>query len=111
MNNKQEVIHHILTLPERFKSLGNQTFNNLLKDSGCLEISSQIQESDILDAITKHPEIIKSWFSWSEDKRVSSGWFLKENKGKYFVSFFCNVPIFSTKTPFQIKLRRNPTKN
>lgn len=32
MTNKQEVIHRILTLPEKFKSLGNQTFNNFEAD-------------------------------------------------------------------------------
>jgi hypothetical protein len=48
MNSKQEVIYRILTLPERFKSLGNQTFNNLLKDTGYIEISNQIQKNDIL---------------------------------------------------------------
>jgi hypothetical protein len=91
MNNKKEVTHRILTLPERFKSLGNQTFNNLLKDAGYIEISNQLQEADILEAIKERPEIVKSWFSWSEDKRVSSGWFLKESKGKYVVSFFPKV--------------------
>lgn len=91
MNNKKEIIHRILALPESFRSIGNQSFNNLLKDTGYIEISAQIQEADILAAIKEHPEIIKGWFSWSEDKRVSSGWFLKENKGKYNVSFFPNI--------------------
>jgi hypothetical protein len=91
MNNKQEVIRRILTLPERFKSPRNQTFNNLLKDTGYIEISNQIQENDILEAIKNYPETVTSWLLWSEDKRVKSGWFLNENKGKYIVSFFPKI--------------------
>lgn len=84
----QEVINRILSLPDKFQKLGNQTFDNLLKDSGYAEISGQIREDDILEAIKQHPEVVKSWFDWSENKRSSSGWFIKEDKEKYVVSFF-----------------------
>ena len=91
MKNQQDIIQLILTLPERFMSQRDKSFNQLLKETGYFQNYDQIHEEDILDAINQYPEIIKNWFIWSENKRTRSGWFIKESKGKYIVSFFSNL--------------------
>ncbi len=90
MNKKQEIIYKILSLPETFKkSDNNKSFKELLNDTGYFEIADQIQEKELFNAVRENPKFITDWINWSDDKRTTSGWFIKESeKGKYTVSFF-----------------------
>tara|TARA_Y100000389_G_C17073478_1_gene323144 strand:+ start:80 stop:436 length:357 start_codon:yes stop_codon:yes gene_type:complete len=100
MTNKQNIIHLILGLPREFNNQKDKSFKQLLEETGYFEVRNQIQKKDILEIIKKCPEFIKDWFTWSENKRVTSGWFLKEEKEKYVVSFFPNS---KTKKTFRTK--------
>jgi len=100
MINKQNTIHLILDLPRKFNNQKDKSFKQLLQETGYFEIQNQIQEQDIIVVIKKYPEFAKDWFTWSENKRVVSGWFLKEEKGNYVASFF---PDSKTKKAFRTK--------
>jgi hypothetical protein len=51
----------------------------LVIESGYIEAHNQITKEIILDALIKQPHRISEWLQWSEDQRVSEGWFLRED--------------------------------
>ena len=86
---KHRTIQDIISLPKRFYSEEHVSFYSLLKLSGYFELYEQIGEADIFAALTQHLEYADQWLSWSENKRSSSGWYLKEiENGKYVVGYF-----------------------
>ena len=85
---KHHIIRDIIFLPKRF-SEGNSSIYSLLKESGYFGLHNQIGEADIFEELTEHLECIDQWLSLSENKRSSSGWYLKQNdSGKYVVGYF-----------------------
>ena len=62
---------------------------SLLKDSGYFNTYNDIQELDLLSALSEHPEVINDWLLLSENKRTDSGYYFKQVKsGNYVVGFF-----------------------
>ncbi len=58
----------------------------LLVESGYCEIPDQVAEAAIASALTENPNIVDDWLAYSEDKRVTSGWFFKiERPGQFVV--------------------------
>lgn len=87
--NINNIINKIIKLPETFYLNGNVSIYNLLRDSGYFEMYDQIDENNILEELTKHPEYVKIWLEWSDNKRTDSGWFFqKSDHGKYTVDYF-----------------------
>lgn len=87
--NTNDMISNIVSLPEKFESIGDISIYSLLKEMGYFEIYDQINEADILDRLIKNPEYINQWLNWSEDKRSSSGWYFKKNENdNYIVGYF-----------------------
>ncbi len=83
------IIEKIIHLPRLFKSLGNRSMYLLLRDTGYFEITDQIYEENISQALKQYPECINEWKILSDDKRASSGWYFKElDHGKYIVGYF-----------------------
>ena len=87
MKNK-EVIKEIIFLAKSANNGENSSFYSLLKDKGYFESHNQISESDISNALVEYPESIDNWLAFSENKRVSSGWFFKKSAEKYTVGYF-----------------------
>lgn len=87
--NTKDTVNKILSIPREFNNLRNTSIYSLLKESGYFETYNQVKEVDIAEALKKQPECITDWLMWSEDKRSSSGWYLKQNEfGKYTVGYF-----------------------
>jgi sulfite reductase beta subunit-like hemoprotein len=83
------IINKVISLATEFYNKSNVSIYTLLKETGYFEMYNQINEADILNELTIHPEFIDKWFSWSENKRSSSGWYLKQNENsKYAVGYF-----------------------
>jgi hypothetical protein len=83
------ITKNILSLPEKFYALRNVSIYDLLKETGYFELYSQINEATFLDELNKNPEQINYWLNWSNDKRTTSGWYIKEDEnGKYVVGYF-----------------------
>lgn len=83
---KNEIINNIIEIPKNFYNRGDISIYSLLEETGYFEIYNQINESNILEELIKHPEYIEYWLRWSENKRTDSGWYLIRNdKKKYIV--------------------------
>lgn len=89
--NINDIIKEIAELPLKFYNVGNKSIFSLLKDSGYFEVYEKIDEQDIYRVIVQHPEFIKEWLLWSENKRTDTGWYFRQdNEGKYIVGYFSN---------------------
>ena len=86
---KDQIIKSILRLPEIFYTEQNKSIYSLLKKTGYFESFTEVNEKDIFDLLIQHPEYIKLWLNWSEDKRSSSGWYFKGSEDrKYIVGYY-----------------------
>jgi hypothetical protein len=61
-----------------FNQRGDISMVGLLKESGYADNPSKITQEDLTEQFRKHPELIETWVIQSDDKRTSSGWFIKE---------------------------------
>src|SRR4030095_6744733 len=86
--NVNETILKLVHLPRRFIDLGNVSFYALLEETSYFTVHDKVSEADIREALLRHPECVDEWILYSEDKRSSEGWYLKQNdKGGYVVGF------------------------
>jgi len=83
------IINKVISLCAEFYNKRNVSIYTLLKETGYFDMYNQINETDILYELIIHPEFINNWFSWSENKRSQSGWYIKRNENStYAVGFF-----------------------
>src|SRR5580700_2880692 len=89
MNTKEKIVESIIRLPRSFYTQGDKSIRVLLQETGYFEQYNSINESDIAQSLLSNPDFIYDWLSWSEDKRVTSGWyFLKVKNDEYKVGYF-----------------------
>ncbi len=87
--NINQAIEKVVNLPSQFYNLENISIYSLLEETGYFEIPDKINEENILVELVNHPECIEQWLDWSENKRVTSGWYFRKSKnGKYIVGYF-----------------------
>lgn len=87
--NTSNLINKIIELPKIFYEKGNVPMYSLLKETGYFEAYNKINEKDVLEYLSNNLEHSRYWLRWSENKRVSSGWYFKEeDDGKYTVGYF-----------------------
>jgi hypothetical protein len=75
--DKSDIAAQIVTLPRRLYRLGNVSIFSLLEATGYFKLHDQISESDIRTALLDCPECVQEWMLYSEDKRTSSGWYVR----------------------------------
>jgi hypothetical protein len=85
--NAIEIVNKILDMPSKFYSEGNISIYTLLKNTGYFEMHNQIDELIIFSCLEAQKEKIDQWFDWSENKRVNTGWYLKEESEKFIVGY------------------------
>jgi hypothetical protein len=86
--NKSDLLEQIATLPRRFQTLDNVSMFSLVEAIGYFGFHDQISDADIRAALARCPESIREWMQYSEDKRMSSGWYLTLNdEGCYEVGY------------------------
>lgn len=86
--NFVKVIQDIVRLPETFYKENDTSIYSLLQETKYFEISDLISEKDILNEIKNKPQYVDSWLEWSQNKRVSLGWYFTENNNnKYIVGY------------------------
>ena len=84
----EDILVDLIRLPRMFNA-GDVSMYELLRQTGYFELHDQISEAAIRQTLDWHPECVDDWISYSEDKRTSSGWFIKqENSAKYRVAYF-----------------------
>ena len=92
-----KVVNKIITIPNDYHEL-NKSKYQLVVDSGYMDIYEQITNKVIACALMQQPHITKEWVQWSEDQRVSEGWFLREDDNIW------NIGEFSTKDGYKVSL-------
>jgi len=93
---KLDIIEEIIFLPLRSYER-NVSIYSLLKESDYFELHNQINESDIFKALTQHVECVDQWLHLSENKRSSSGWYIKQtNSENYIVGYYPSHEINKT---------------
>ena len=92
-----KVVHKIITIPNDYHEL-NKSKYQLVVDSGYMDIYEQITNKVIAYALMQQPHRTKDWVQWSEDQRVSEGWFLREDDNVW------NIGEFSTKDGYKESL-------
>lgn len=85
--NEQDIVERICRLPIDFQQ-GNKSQNQLVQESGILDLPTQMARQSIQAYLRDHPDLVAVWLDWSADKRCSPSWcFLKEG-ALYSVSYF-----------------------
>jgi hypothetical protein len=78
----------IIYLPKRFNELGNASIDFLLRETGYFNIHNQISESLLQEKLHHHPDCVKDWLHFSEDKRSGAGWYFRQDGAIYEVGYF-----------------------
>ena len=88
MVSKSEVIANSCNLAYDYFEK-NMSPMNLLLESGYSEHCESISIEDIQGYISLHPDVAKYWFSYSENKRTSSGWYISADskQGQFRVGY------------------------
>ena len=89
---QNDMLAQIVTLPQKFHSLGNVSIFALLEATGYFELHNQVSEEDIRAALLRCPECVEEWMQYAEDKRNSSGWYVTLNdEGCYETGFVADA--------------------
>jgi hypothetical protein len=77
-------MEQICDMPVAFRR-GSKSPIQLLEESGYFEMPNELTIEALAAFIGGHPSVIQVWLRWSEDKRVSSGWYFVRKAGGYIV--------------------------
>ena len=84
-----DVATKLIYIPQDLKKIGNISFYDLLKRTGYFELHKRVNENIICRALEVNIECISEWITYSEDKRCSSGWYIKkESNDNYLVGYY-----------------------
>jgi hypothetical protein len=67
----------LVRLPRRF-NVSSMSMYELLRQTGYFQLCDEVSEADIRETLVQHPECVDEWISYSQDKRTSSGWYIKQ---------------------------------
>lgn len=80
-----DTLTQIIEMPQRFNDVGTVSINELLSLTGYCQSYENISEADIANALSQKTSVVNSWLTYSEDKRVPSGWYIKRNHNGTFI--------------------------
>jgi hypothetical protein len=72
-----EVIKNVLGIAQRHATEDDSSVLSLVAESGYFQAFNDVSEQDLYEEILAHPNLIKEWIGFSEDKRTT-GWYLRE---------------------------------
>jgi hypothetical protein len=81
------VIERLCNLPANFHG-GDKSPRQLVAESGLVGCEAVLSVDGVSRYLSGHPKLIEQWLRWSEDKRVSSGWYFMRKADKYVVGYF-----------------------
>lgn len=84
------MIEKLCQIPKKFKT-ENKSIYDLLQEIGYFENSDFVSKDLLEEYLKNNPETIKEWFFYSEDKRTSQGWYIKEKNKTIAVGYFDNI--------------------
>ncbi len=77
---KDDILVDLVHLPRRFNA-SKMSMYELLRQTHYFELYDEVSEAGIRETLARHPECVDEWISYSEDKRTSSGWYIKQENG------------------------------
>ena len=85
----EQIVEKVVKLPFDFHRM-NKSIYTLLEESGYFENYNQVDESNILIAIKKQPDLVNDWLQYSDDQRSSPCWYFKQSDDKkyFFVGHY-----------------------
>jgi hypothetical protein len=79
MSELRDTVEAICSLPDAFSGYtrpsARKSARALAMESGFPEVWDRISAADLIAYLNAHPESIRHWQCWSEDKRVTEGWY------------------------------------
>jgi hypothetical protein len=75
---KQTPVEAICRLPASFYA-GKKSFAQLVRESGITDPSSGATAEALASVLRADPGLIDGWLLWSQNKRVSSGWYFERD--------------------------------
>jgi hypothetical protein len=81
-----ETVARLCRLPVDFYG-GSKSMVQLVADSGIEEHPETLTVVNMMRYIATHPELIEAWLRWSENKRVTSGWYFSRRAARFDVGF------------------------
>lgn len=89
MSDLAKIVNSVVCIPHNLEIHRNPSFAGLLMDSGYLQEYGFINTSLIEQALRASPGLILDWVQYSEDKRCSEGWFIRnEERGSWEVGYY-----------------------
>jgi hypothetical protein len=72
------VVRAVCGLAEDYRTFGDRSAVDLVRRSGYAEHREELSSERLRACLAEHPEWIASWFAWSDDRRESRGWYVRE---------------------------------
>jgi hypothetical protein len=86
MKNKTVIAEQITLVPKKIHDTGESVFS-LLNETGYPDFRDAITIACLQQVISQHPDCVRDWLGYSEDKRADSGWFFREEAGRFVVGY------------------------
>ena len=82
-------LEKILSIPKNIELNPRNSFCICYAEINQLFVDIHITFDDLLNALQESPHFISQWLTYSENKRTSNGWFVRQvESGKYEVGFY-----------------------
>ena len=86
-------VEDVCRLAWDYGSFRTLSARELIARSGYGDRWRSISAELLADTLRRHPDWVDAWIQWSEDKRVSSGWYIaRHGESDFDVGFYPTVP-------------------
>jgi hypothetical protein len=79
-----DVVAEVCEIATRFKARGDVSVLKLVDESGYRSSPTALSADAVTSYLARHQALVDAWIGYSEDKRVSSGWYIVETSGHRF---------------------------
>jgi hypothetical protein len=93
------VVDRISRLPVDFYA-GSKSMLQLVAESEVAKFPSALSVQRICTYITANPQLVDQWMRWSENKRVSSGWYFTRRGSGFAVGFHPDGEVLNISDPY-----------
>jgi hypothetical protein len=92
-------VERISRLPVDFYA-GSKSIVQLISESGVARFPLALSVPCISTYITANPQIVDHWLRWSENKRVSAGWYFIRRSSGFAVGFQPDGTVLNISDPY-----------
>lgn len=82
-----DVVDMICRMPIDFQA-GNVSPSELVRRSGYRQARPKLTPDVLTRTLRAHADWTEAWFTWSDDKRTGSGWYLQEAGERFVVGYY-----------------------